>query len=165
MLALSPLHAELHAKHLERQIRLNTPPRPQTAVVLDFPKPKPEPSDTVAAWVEMQRQMWSDPAVPAPIADLGTIPIAKIQETVCRHYGVTRVDMLSARRTWDIVRPRQVAMYLARVLTTRSMPEIGRRFGDRDHTTALHAFRKIERLILTDMELSATINALKVELL
>lgn len=72
------------------------------------------------------------------------IRIEDILKFVSRHYNVTRTDLLSARRTKTIVRPRQIAMYLAKTMTPRSLPEIGRRFGGRDHTTVLHAVRKIE---------------------
>jgi chromosomal replication initiator protein len=74
---------------------------------------------------------------------------------VARHYNVSRTDICSARRTANVVRPRQVAMYLAKTLTLRSLPEIGRRFGGRDHTTVLHAVRKIAALIPKDAELAA----------
>lgn len=63
---------------------------------------------------------------------------------VCREYNISRVDLISQRRTAPIVGPRQMAMYLAKTLTLRSLPEVGRRFGGRDHTTVLHAVRKIE---------------------
>ncbi len=71
------------------------------------------------------------------------VRIEDIQRVVARQYNVSRADLLSSRRTANVVRPRQVAMYLAKVLTLRSLPEIGRRFGGRDHTTVLHAVRKI----------------------
>lgn len=87
--------------------------------------------------------------------------IQEIQRAVSSHYNVSRVDILSARRTWNIVRPRQIAMYLARRLTLRSFPEIGRRFGGRDHTTVLHAVRKIEALRLADETLDAEIAELE----
>lgn len=83
---------------------------------------------------------------------------------VAKHYDVTRVDMKSARRTADIVRPRQVAMYMARTFTLRSMPEIGRRFGNRDHTTVLHAVRKIGRLIRTDADLAHDVAHIEMEM-
>jgi chromosomal replication initiator protein len=72
--------------------------------------------------------------------------------------------LLSSRRTANVVRPRQIAMYLAKTLTLRSLPEIGRRFGGRDHTTVLHAVRKIESLIGTDNGLAAEIEVLKSQL-
>lgn len=75
------------------------------------------------------------------------IKIEDILKVVSRHYGVTRSDLLSQRRHRSVVWPRQIGMYLAKHLTARSLPEIGRRFGNRDHTTVLHAIRKIEGVI------------------
>jgi chromosomal replication initiator protein len=89
------------------------------------------------------------------------IRIEDIQRVVAVHYQVSRSDLLSSRRTRAIVVPRQVAMYLAKVLTPRSLPEIGRRFGNRDHTTVLHAVRKIEGLIGRDQGLARDIEALR----
>jgi chromosomal replication initiator protein len=83
---------------------------------------------------------------------------------VARQYNVSRADLLSSRRTANVVRPRQVAMYLAKTLTLRSLPEIGRRFGGRDHTTVLHAVRKIENLVSTDSALADEIELLKRQL-
>ncbi len=73
------------------------------------------------------------------------IKIEDILRTVSKHFGVSRADILSQRRHRSIVWPRQIGMYLAKKLTGRSLPEIGRRFGGRDHTTVLHAIRKIDR--------------------
>ena len=78
------------------------------------------------------------------------VRIEDIQKLVATHYQVSRADILSARRTATVVRPRQIAMFLAKALTPRSLPEIGRRFGGRDHTTVLHAVRKIEGLTKLD---------------
>ena len=89
------------------------------------------------------------------------VKIEEIQKLVASHYNVTRADILSARRTANVVRPRQIAMYLSKVLTPRSLPEIGRRFGGRDHTTVLHAVRKIEALAGSDGRLSEEIDLLK----
>ncbi|MBN8993666.1 MAG: chromosomal replication initiator protein DnaA [Rhizobiales bacterium] len=89
------------------------------------------------------------------------VRIEDIQRVVARHYNVSKADLLSSRRTRTIVRPRQIAMYLAKVLTPRSLPEIGRRFGGRDHTTVLHAVRKIEELINGDHTLADEIELLK----
>lgn len=89
------------------------------------------------------------------------VKIEEIQKLVASHYNVTRADILSARRTANVVRPRQIAMYLAKVLTPRSLPEIGRRFGGRDHTTVLHAVRKIEALAKADGKLSEEVDLLK----
>ncbi len=94
-------------------------------------------------------------------ADPRRIRVEDILKVVSKHYGVTRADLLSSRRTANVVRPRQIAMYLAKVLTLRSLPEIGRRFGGRDHTTVLHAVRKIEGLVQGDKALSEEIEVLK----
>jgi chromosomal replication initiator protein len=92
------------------------------------------------------------------------VKIEDIQRVVARQYNVSRSDLLSSRRTANVVRPRQVAMYLAKTLTLRSLPEIGRRFGGRDHTTVLHAVRKIEGLVGADMALAEEIEILKRQL-
>ncbi|WP_409362185.1 chromosomal replication initiator protein DnaA [Bartonella heixiaziensis] len=89
------------------------------------------------------------------------IRIEEIQRTVARHYNVSKQDLLSNRRTRTVVKPRQVAMYLAKMLTPRSLPEIGRRFGGRDHTTVLHAVRKIEDLVCDDQTLAKELELLK----
>ncbi len=92
------------------------------------------------------------------------VRIEDIQRVVARQYNVSRADLLSSRRTANVVRPRQVAMYLAKVLTLRSLPEIGRRFGGRDHTTVLHAVRKIENLAGNDSAFAEEIESLKRQL-
>ncbi len=92
------------------------------------------------------------------------VKIEDIQRVVARQYNVSRSDLLSSRRTANVVRPRQVAMYLAKTLTLRSLPEIGRRFGGRDHTTVLHAVRKIEGLVGSDTALADEIELLKRQL-
>ncbi|MGQ3673729.1 chromosomal replication initiator protein DnaA [Xanthobacter sp. TB0136] len=89
------------------------------------------------------------------------VRVDDILRIVAKHYNVTRADLLSQRRTANVVKPRQVAMYLAKTLTLRSLPEIGRRFGGRDHTTVLHAVRKIDRLLATDRSLADEIELLK----
>jgi chromosomal replication initiator protein len=89
------------------------------------------------------------------------VKIEDIQKLVATHFNVSRADILSSRRTASVVRPRQIAMYLAKVLTPRSLPEIGRRFGGRDHTTVLHAVRKIAGLATTEGTLAEEIELLK----
>ena len=85
------------------------------------------------------------------------ITIDEIQRRVAEHYRIKPADMVSARRAREVARPRQVAMYLAKRLTSRSLPEIGRRFGKRDHTTVMHAVKRIEELRIDDTELDADI--------
>jgi chromosomal replication initiator protein len=89
------------------------------------------------------------------------VKIEDIQKLVASRYNVSRSDILSERRTAAVVRPRQIAMYLSKVLTLRSLPEIGRRFGGRDHTTVLHAVRKIEKAIGEDNALQDEVELLK----
>lgn len=89
------------------------------------------------------------------------VKIEDIQKIVSQHYNVSRADLISARRTRTIVLPRQIAMYLAKSITPRSLPEIGKRFGDRDHTTVLHAVRKIEAMVKQDSKLYQEIELLK----
>lgn len=89
------------------------------------------------------------------------VRVDDILRIVAKHYNVTRADILSQRRTANVVKPRQVAMYLAKTLTLRSLPEIGRRFGGRDHTTVLHAVRKIEGLVGSDRTLADEVETLK----
>ncbi len=82
--------------------------------------------------------------------DPGRIKIDDILKIVGRHYNVARADLLSPRRSRTVVVPRQIGMYLAKKLTSRSLPEIGRRFGGRDHSTVLHAVRKIDEQVRVD---------------
>jgi chromosomal replication initiator protein len=88
------------------------------------------------------------------------VTIDEIQRKVSDHYRIRQAEMSSARRAREVARPRQVAMYLAKQLTPRSLPEIGRRFGGRDHTTVIHAVRQIEKLRQTDAELDADVRLL-----
>jgi chromosomal replication initiator protein len=88
------------------------------------------------------------------------ITIDEIQRTVCQFYRIDRSDMGSKRRARAVVRPRQVAMYLAKVLTPRSYPEIGRKFGGRDHSTVIHAVRLIEDLRQRDADMDGDVRSL-----
>lgn len=89
------------------------------------------------------------------------VRIEDIQRIVAQHFNVPRNEMLSNRRTRTVVRPRQIAMYLSKILTPRSLPEIGRRFGGRDHTTVLHAVRKVEEMKSGDTSLSKELELLR----
>ncbi len=89
------------------------------------------------------------------------ITVEEIQKRVADFYNVRHVDMLSPRRARAVARPRQIAMYFAKKLTTRSLPEIGRRFGGRDHTTVIHAIRRIEELRATDSTLDDELTRLQ----
>ncbi len=93
--------------------------------------------------------------------DSRRVKVEDIQRVVSKHYNVSKQDLLSSRRTRSIVWPRQIAMFLSKTMTPRSLPEIGRRFGGRDHTTVLHAVRKVEEILVTDEVLAQEIEVLK----
>lgn len=90
----------------------------------------------------------------------GEASIQTIQRVVCDHYKVSMRDLLSPRRLAGIVFPRHVAFYLAKTMTKKSLPDIGRRFGGRDHTTILYGVRRITAMILADSALAAEVSAL-----
>jgi chromosomal replication initiator protein len=96
--------------------------------------------------------------------ELKRIKVEDILRIVSRHFAVSKADILSDRRHRSVVRPRQIGMYLAKQLTSRSLPEIGRRFGNRDHTTVLHAIRKIDKEMGDNPHLKEEIEELKRQL-
>jgi len=89
------------------------------------------------------------------------ITIVEIQRKVSEHYNIRLSDMIGPRRMRNLARPRQIAMYLAKQLTSRSLPEIGRHFGGRDHTTVMHGVRKIEELKMLDNQISEDLELLR----
>jgi len=93
-----------------------------------------------------------------------TINIEFIQKVVASYFNLNIDEMLSARRTRSLARPRQIAMYLAKILTTNSLPDIGRKFSNRDHTTVIHAVKKIDELIKKDNEIDRYITDIKKKL-
>ena len=93
------------------------------------------------------------------------VTIDLIQSTVCKFFKISKNEMLSARRSRYLVRPRQAAIYLTKILTSKSLPEIGREFSNRDHTTIIHSVKTIEKLIKDDAELSGNIDNLKNKIL
>ena len=89
------------------------------------------------------------------------ITVDKIQNIVSNYFNISLSEMLSQRRSRPLARPRQIAMYLSKKMTTRSLPEIGRRFANRDHTTVIHAVKTISRLSEQDDEMKKNINQIK----
>jgi chromosomal replication initiator protein len=89
------------------------------------------------------------------------LTVEEIQRKVADHYNIRLSDMIGPKRLRTIARPRQVAMYLSKTMTTRSLPDIGRRFGGRDHTTILHGVRKVEELCDADPQLAEDLNLLR----
>lgn len=125
--------------------------RPVEAVA---PVEAPGPSQPFWFWVLDE----IDPAEPS------TPKISLIQKIVCQHFDISHAEMISPQRNAPLVRVRQIAMFLAKEMAARSLPEIGLRFGGRDHTTALHSVRKIERLALADGDLSNELNVLRAKI-
>ena len=89
------------------------------------------------------------------------VTVEEIQRRVAEHYNVRLSDLIGPKRLRIIARPRQVAMYLSKQLTSRSLPDIGRRFGKRDHTTIMHGVKRIEDLMSTDSQLSDDVQMLR----
>lgn len=138
--------------------------RAQTAE--NVPEPAPQLS-----WEEKQKHLHQKIKTPwfSIVGDSGpTEPrrpsLEQIRRAVGQYYGFSQTILIAQRRTAPVVHARQVAMYLAKTLSLRSLPEIGRRFGNRDHTTVLHAVRKIEALIKTEGSVGAEIEAITAEL-
>ena len=89
------------------------------------------------------------------------VTIEEIQRQVAEHYNIRLSDLVGPKRLRMVARPRQVAMFLAKEMTARSLPEIGRRFGGRDHTTIMHGVRKIEELAAADRQLAEDLDMLR----
>jgi chromosomal replication initiator protein len=94
-------------------------------------------------------------------ANARRVTIEEIQKRVADYYNIKVTEMSSARRAQMVARPRQVAMYLAKQLTSRSLPEIGRKFGNRDHTTVMHAVKKVDQLRQSDAGFAEDVELLR----
>ena len=134
------------------------PPAPkQAAPDIQYPKQSIQPLYYYQMWFfDLIQDRMVGPR--EPIRD------EHIQRAVALHFGLSKLDILSCRRTLNVARPRQIGMYLSKTLTTKSLPEIGRRFGGRDHTTILHGIRKIEALLPTDEKLRHDVACIKASL-
>lgn len=178
---ISPLDTELRMKILERRVaekRVHDPlfeiPRPVLDIMADrLTESGRELEGAVnrlfASW-NVMRQAITIETAETIIRDLlqgiepRRVKIDDILRIVSRHYSVSKADILSQRRHRSVVWPRQIGMYLAKQLTSRSLPEIGRRFGDRDHTTVLHAIRKIDKELEANVRLRDELEELKKQL-
>jgi chromosomal replication initiator protein len=89
------------------------------------------------------------------------LTISRIQQVVAEHFEIPEFEMRSCRRFRDVARPRQIAMYLARELTPKSLPDIGRRFGNRDHTTVIHAIKRVESISQIDGDFADDLDVLR----
>lgn len=92
------------------------------------------------------------------------ITVAAVQDVVGAHFGLTKGQLLSRDRRRSIARPRQIAMYLAKTMTQQSYPNLGRRFGSRDHTTVMHAVRRVAALRDTDLGVAILIDSFALEI-
>jgi hypothetical protein len=145
---MTPLVAEYHNAHKERLARFA-----RAAVIEHKPvERKPEPVIVEASTEEPEAS-----AKPAPwfsIVEVSEVveplSIESIRRATCRYFGITKLEFMSRRRTLKIMRPRQIAIYLCKVHTPRSLPEIGRHFGGFDHTTILHNARITEKRMRED---------------
>jgi hypothetical protein len=99
------------------------------------------------------------PTCGAPVS--GRLMITHIQALVSAYYKIPVRSMISAQRSFEYSRPRQIAMYLSAELTPKSLPDIGKRFGGRDHTTVIHAIKAVQRRMLADPEIEADVKALR----
>lgn len=153
---------EMHRAHKERQARIaaRAYQRQQPVIIIDEPviAPVVQVEEEIQPIPVPQREPWFR------ILSLTSPMIRDIQDVVAEFYGITYTDLVSSRRTMPLVLHRQVAMYLAKEITGKSLPEIGRRFGGRDHTTVLHAVRKVQTEIKTDHELQDEITEIKYRL-
>lgn len=123
-------------------------------------EPVPGPPFSFNEWVRRQEQLHPFPKAPwfSIISEISRkLTIKDIQRAVSRFYHVTMNDIICERRQGYLIKPRQVAMFLSKDLTPHSLPEIGRRFGGRDHTTVLSAVRKIARLLPLDADLAGDV--------
>jgi hypothetical protein len=155
MMQAPAIAIEMHKAHLARVRRIEAAAvrKVEPVVVVVEPAPPPPP---VKSWEERQREIpiptvhWFSIIEDHPVLESRAPLVEDIQRVACRYFEVKRNDLLSPRRCQRIAYPRQVAFYLAKTLTRKSRPDIGRRFGGRDHTTILHGYRKIEGLIKSD---------------
>lgn len=158
-------HANIARRANELKAKTAPPPRKTTEPIKSAPIVT---AHTVEEWVERQKQI--HPRIWFSIIDeidpqkLTVIPVGIIQKITARFYNQTVTSLLSERKSAPIVRARQVAMFLTKELTGKSLPDIGRRFGGRDHTTALHSIRKIERLRAIDPHLDEDLKTLASEI-
>ncbi|WP_315838303.1 helix-turn-helix domain-containing protein [Bradyrhizobium prioriisuperbiae] len=180
--AMTPTQYALHHARKRRLARLTAAaaqvPQDSPVVRVAPRDPSRDRQRVTNSWVKRQRGRYSAPlvarepnpawTVPSPGSqaryDLPAPTARTIQHAVCAYYQVTLQDLLSPRRHAEIMRPRQVAVWLCRTMTALSMPKIGQLFGDRDHTTILAAIRKVADQLPQDKELRADVEALTQQL-
>lgn len=159
-----PLSRKLATRYPPKPSRLSSPhvsPKPVDAPAVVQAAPAiaasvpPIATVRTVAWIA-----WAlDRIQAAPEAEQRRVMIGEVVRAVADEFGVDRSEMVSDSRFRAVVRPRQVAMYVAKAVTPRSYPEIGRAIGGRDHTTVIHGVRKIAELIEKDVEMAASVAA------
>lgn len=130
-------------------------------------EPEPEPREEPEP--EPQPEPAPEPLTPSTVTELPIVMISRnkveqIKRIICKRYGISKAEIESNTRKAKVVRPRQIGMFIARKYTTHSFPEIGRRFGGRDHTTILYACAKIEKLAAADASLASQIAEIRAEI-
>jgi hypothetical protein len=134
------------------------------AVLPPIPIPLPEELEEALVEEPLSQESVLAPALcptcGSPVAG-GRLMITHIQALVAAYYQIPVREMTSSRRNKEVCHPRQVAMYLASELTPKSLPDIGRRFGNRDHTTVIHAIKAVQGRMLVDAEIEADVKALR----
>lgn len=164
---LTPTEQEIADRRRAFRAKIAARAVPDPGICLKAAQVEPElpPEESEQQWCLRQARIYQ------PLKDMwfsitGEVPakrmsIADIQTITASHYGISRTSLNSQDRMACIVVPRQIAMYLAKVLTFRTLPEIGRRFGNRDHTTVLHAVRKITDRIAKDKDFAAQVETVR----
>lgn len=150
----------------ERLFKLRGPLLFEPCPVVEIP---PVPAPVYETWTDRQHRIHKQPwfSIECEIAPKEPLypSIQDIQRVCCAHYGISRTLLVAERRFAQVVKVRQIGMYLCKEMTPRSLPDIGRRFGNRDHTTVLHAVRKIDHLASRDDALAAEIKILRTAIL
>jgi hypothetical protein len=146
----------MHARWKEARARLNPPPKPEKVAAI----PRQRTIAEVDAEVRVLRARLNELRLERLAINGGCPTIEAIQDAVMDYFGISRNKFLSDRRTTPVVFPRHVAMFLCTELTTTSYPGIGRMFGGMDHTTIMHAAKKIDVLYRTDEEVRNDIDTL-----
>lgn len=176
---VTPFQAKLMQEARERRARMAAAAKPDTPImclsaseralaftapIVELSEAPAKPVESVQEWTERQIHLYRpwfsiveeiDPPKTA-------VPSIRVIQRLCAdYYEVSVLDLLSIRRSAELVKARQVAMYLSKEFTSKSLPEIGRRFGGRDHTTVIHALRKIKEKESSDKEMADDLNALR----
>jgi hypothetical protein len=161
---------------IERRRRLYNPPNAKhdpginikngRPVIVEPPAPTPKPTPEPKPQASLPNRVYSDDEY---VAEFFTekqervatpVSVEAIQKAICKRYGITRNDLLSQRRTWNVVIPRHVGIYLSRELTPLSLPRIAALFGGKDHTTAMNSVRRTLELMANDPKVKEAVDEL-----